>query len=199
MTDTPQPTRKEREAERHRREILDVAAHLFAEHGYHETTMQMVADAAEFSVGYLYKHFQGKEEMYGAMVGFHIAIMDEIIDRFEKEHLPPLEELRATYEAICTHFNDHRDFMRIYHQRLATEAPELVERKQKHHEDMIDIFERAMAAGEMKPVDARVLGSMVQGASQELFHELAERDNERPFDELPDTIFGLMIDPLRIS
>ena len=44
-------TRRERELARHRQEILDAAVHLFAENGFHPTTMQMIAERAEFSVG----------------------------------------------------------------------------------------------------------------------------------------------------
>jgi hypothetical protein len=51
------PSGRDREHARHRREILAAAVRLFAEHGYHETTMQLVAQAADVSVGYLYKHF----------------------------------------------------------------------------------------------------------------------------------------------
>lgn len=195
---TPQPTRKERETERYRCEILDAAVRLFAEHGYHETTMQMIADAAEFSVGYLYKHFPGKEDMYREMVVYHMAVMDEVIAEIEAKDLGPLDELRTTYEAICDHFNHHRDFMRIYHQRLDEGVTELLERKEQHFEKMVEAFTRSMEAGEIRKSDPRLLATVVHGATQELFHELAERDVERPFDDLTDVIFTLIIDPLRI-
>ncbi len=193
----PQPTRREREQAHHRQEILAVAVRLFADRGYHETTMQMVAEASEFSVGYLYKHFPGKEDMYRELMAFHIGRMDAIIGAVETRHLGPLEELHADLVAICTHFNDHRDFMRIYHQHIGANVSVLAERKAAHLEKMVGLFAAAIAAGELRPVDARLLAAAVQGASQELFHELAERDVECPFDELTGTIFALMIDPLR--
>ncbi len=75
MTDpAPQTlTRKEREALRHRSAILEAAESLFAEQGFHATTVQMIADAAEFSVGYLYKHFDGKEDLYRTLVTGHLG------------------------------------------------------------------------------------------------------------------------------
>lgn len=194
-----QPTRKEREAARHRCEILEVAVHQFAENGYHETTMQMIADAAEFSVGYLYKHFPGKDDMYREMVRFHTGIMDEVIAEIENQGLSPLDELRATYEAVCSHFNNHRDFMRIYHQRLDNGVKELMERKEAHFQMMVETFTQAMESGEIRKSDPRLLATAVHGATQELFHELAERDIERPFDGLTDLMFSLIIDPLKTS
>lgn len=190
------PTRKERENARHRREILDVAVHLFAENGFHETTMQMIAADAEFSVGYLYKHFAGKDEMYQEMVQYHIGVMDKVIDEIENSGLAPLAELRATYEAICNHFNNHRDFMRIYHQRLDSGVPLLLERKKMHFEKTVDLFTRSAEAGELKTPDPRLLATVVHGASQELFNEMAGHEVPRPFDGLTQTIFSLIIDPL---
>jgi len=191
------PSRRERELARHRRDILAAAVHLFAENGYHETTMQMIADAAEFSVGYLYKHFPGKEDMYRELVAYHVARMDEILAEERAEHQPPLVELRKIYEATCAHFNDHRDFMRIYHQHIGTGLSCLASRKAQHFAEMTALFSRAVEDGDLRPIDPRLLAAMVQGASQELFHELAGRDVDRPFASLPDTLFSFIIDPLR--
>lgn len=54
-----------------RQAILDVAAALFAEHGYRSTTVRQIADAAGVFSGSLYHHFDSKE-----------AIVDEILSRY---------------------------------------------------------------------------------------------------------------------
>jgi len=89
--------------------------------------------------------------------------------------------------------------MRIYHQHIDPAVCGLKERKQGHFERVVGLFTAAMERGELKPVDARLLAAAVQGASQELFHELAERDVERPFDALPGILFGLVIDGVRVG
>ncbi len=48
-------SRKEREYNRHRREILEVALDLFSEKGLYAVTMVDVAKEAEFSVGTIYE------------------------------------------------------------------------------------------------------------------------------------------------
>ena len=191
-----QLSRREREQARHRREILEAAVRLFADHGYHETTMQMVADAAGYSVGFLYKHFHGKEEMYEEMIAFHVGRMEAIMGQVRSLGLPPLDELRAAFAATCDHFNDHRHYMRIY---LKVDAGRsmLVDRKRRYFAFVADRLQKAVDAGELRPVDAGLLAAMVQGAYQELFHELAGRDVARPFDTLTDTLFAYLIDPLR--
>lgn len=197
MTSNPPPSRREREQARHRREILAAALRQFADNGYHETTMQMIADAAEFSVGYLYKHFAGKEDMYRALLTYHIEKLDAIEAQNSLESLAPLEQLRRSFENVCDHFNNHRDFMRIYHQGIDPSTSGLAQRKKKHFARMVGLFQAAIDRGELRPVDPRLLAAAVQGASHGLFRELAQRDLEKPFEKLPEILFTLLIDGLR--
>jgi AcrR family transcriptional regulator len=190
-------SRREREQARHRREILDAAEHLFAEHGFHETTMQMIAERAEFSVGYLYKHFEGKEEIHRQMVAFHLARLDELIAEVDVLELPPLEDLHRSYQEICRHFNDHRDFMRIFHDQIAGPTEQLMRQKDEHFQKLVSRLEAAVAAGAIRSCDTELLAAAIQGATKELFVLMADRPGDRPFDFLPDILFSLLIDPLR--
>jgi TetR/AcrR family transcriptional regulator len=61
-------SRKERELQRHRWEILRVALKMFSESGFHGVTMQDIARESEFAVGTLYKFFNNKEDLYGALL-----------------------------------------------------------------------------------------------------------------------------------
>ncbi len=61
-------TRKEREREFRRNEILAAAVKFFAQKGFEQTTLDEIADAAEFGKGTLYNYFQNKEEIYTAIL-----------------------------------------------------------------------------------------------------------------------------------
>ncbi len=74
MTEAPTQTR--------RGELLDIAAKLFAERGFKNTTVRDIADAAGILSGSLYHHFDSKE-----------AMVDELLDSFQTE-------LWAEYDAI---------------------------------------------------------------------------------------------------
>ncbi|MCI5125329.1 MAG: TetR/AcrR family transcriptional regulator, partial [Candidatus Electrothrix sp. AR5] len=72
-------SRREREKQQQRKEMLEAAMQLFSEKGYHNASMQEIAEQAEFAVGTLYKFFKNKEEMYKALVTeqadrFHVAL-----------------------------------------------------------------------------------------------------------------------------
>ena len=72
-------TRKKRELLRHRQDILGAALELFSKKGFHNVSMQEIAQKSEFAVGTLYKFFENKEDLYKALVieqsnRFHTAL-----------------------------------------------------------------------------------------------------------------------------
>ncbi|WP_121251206.1 TetR/AcrR family transcriptional regulator [Nocardioides ferulae] len=78
----PAPTRRE--------QLLAIAAGLFAEKGFKNTTVRDIADAAGILSGSLYHHFDSKESM-----------VDEILSSFQ-------EELFAAYDAVLASDDDAR-------------------------------------------------------------------------------------------
>jgi AcrR family transcriptional regulator len=77
-------------SETRREELLGIAAGLFAERGYRNTTVRDIADAAGILSGSLYHHFDSKESM-----------VDEILRSFQ-------EELFGRYDAILASDDDAR-------------------------------------------------------------------------------------------
>lgn len=61
--DQPSNTRRERRVAARRAQILEAAASLFAEKGFHRTTTRDIAEAADVSEGTLYNYFDNKEDM----------------------------------------------------------------------------------------------------------------------------------------
>ena len=82
MTAEPAATRRE--------ELLAIAARLFAEKGFRNTTVRDIADAAGILSGSLYHHFDSKESM-----------VDEILSSFQ-------DELFGQYDAILASDADPR-------------------------------------------------------------------------------------------
>lgn len=111
---TNQPTRRERDKLRQRHEILSSALVLFSEKGYHNVSMQEIAEAAEFAVGTLYKFFQNKEELYRAIVLEQCdAFEDAIIQAIEKPG-DALEKLRNYARTKGEMFRSRLSFVRLF-------------------------------------------------------------------------------------
>ena len=79
MTDTAdRPTATRLPAAERRRQLLDVALEVFAAKGFHETSMNDVAEAAGVTKPVLYQHFESKKALYSELV-------DEMGTRLEGE------------------------------------------------------------------------------------------------------------------
>src|SRR5512143_947910 len=70
-------SRRERRVAARKVQILDAAARLFAEKGFHRTTTKDIAEAADVSEGTLYNYFENKEDML-------LGIMSRLV---ETQHL----------------------------------------------------------------------------------------------------------------
>jgi AcrR family transcriptional regulator len=100
-------TRREREKLRQRDELLAAALELFSAKGYHNVSMQEIAEKAEFAVGTLYKFFRDKEDLYKVLIKtkaeeFH-GVLKEVLKRSDSEDvLSVLKNYVAAKAALLT-------------------------------------------------------------------------------------------------
>ena len=82
-------------AEDRRRQLLEVAAELFAERGFRATTTADLADAAGITEPVLYRHFKSKRDLFITLLD---QVGEEVIDTW-RESLegiePPAERMRV--------------------------------------------------------------------------------------------------------
>lgn len=78
-------SRKERERIFRRKEIMEAAVKFFADKGYNSTTLEEIAGTAEFGKGTLYNYFQGKEEIYKAIVDDVIENLETIVKKADSD------------------------------------------------------------------------------------------------------------------
>lgn len=72
MTSRTAGSRAEQQA-RTRADLLAAAAQVFARHGYHGTSVDMVAEAAGYTKGAVYSNFDRKEELFLALLDMRMA------------------------------------------------------------------------------------------------------------------------------
>ncbi len=110
--------RRERERQRHREEIIEAAVTVFAEKGFHRTTVEDIAAEAEFSVGTLYNFFKSKDELYQSMIDYHfiqlsdeaMAVLDQATDPidFLRKYMQLRIDLCYKYEAFVKLYTRER-------------------------------------------------------------------------------------------
>jgi len=103
MRETPL-SRKEREKLRHREEILETALRLFSENGFHNVSMQEIAEESEFAVGTLYNFFESKEQLF-------VELMKAGIEKIGELLIPILDSKQDEKEKLSEFIRVHVDMI----------------------------------------------------------------------------------------
>jgi AcrR family transcriptional regulator len=101
----PTELRQRMPAAARRRQLLEVALDRFAAKGFHETSMEDIADAAGVTKPVLYQHFQSKQQLYLVLLDtVGEQLLAEVTDRAAAENTPYQQVLagfRAYFEFVC--------------------------------------------------------------------------------------------------
>jgi len=138
------PTRPALRARYDRRqaELIEAAARLFAERGYHATSMQDLTQATGLAAGGLYHYIGSKEQLL-----FRICdeLLEPLLERGREivaHEAPAADHLRQLVRAWLAHVATHRDHMAVFAQvRHAIERePQWrnVRRQRKAFEQLLD-------------------------------------------------------------
>ena len=110
---TQAKTRSRMSAADRREAILDAARNAFADTGYHETSLDAVAERAGVSKALLYEHFASKRELYVAMLEMHVHELVERISGAVAGAEPGEPRMRAGLEAFFGFVEERRGAWRI--------------------------------------------------------------------------------------
>lgn len=84
MDTPPSETRRDRRIERQRREIMDAAAQVFAQKGYAAATTRDIAEACDMGESTLYNYFDGKREIFLAIIQRQAEQIDAVFVEFNR-------------------------------------------------------------------------------------------------------------------
>ena len=76
-------TKKRMTGSNRKQAILEAARPLFAQNGFHGTSVRDIARAADVSEALLYKHFPSKEVMYDEILDYAGAVSDTALDKLK--------------------------------------------------------------------------------------------------------------------
>ena len=156
--------RKEREKLRHREEILAVALKLFSEKGFHNVSMQQIAEESEFAVGTLYKFFEGKESLFAALMGSCARRISDILMPILEEEVDERQRISNYIKAHEQIITDHVSSVRLYLSQNLSSAltvrpdvePETDAVREAIHQKLSDIFKSGIRKDIFKDIDPRM-------------------------------------------
>ena len=106
--------RRERERQRHREEIIAAAVTVFAEKGFHRTTVEDIAAEAEFSVGTLYNFFKSKDELYQSMIEYRFMQLSNEAMAALNQATDPVDFLRKYIQMRIDLCYKYEAFVKLY-------------------------------------------------------------------------------------
>jgi AcrR family transcriptional regulator len=99
-------------------EILEAAKRVFAKKGFHDATVDDVANAAGVAKGTVYLYYRSKQEVYLAALKFGIGQMYAALVEEVNKAATTEEKLKALIVAKLAYFDENRDFFKIFYSEL---------------------------------------------------------------------------------
>ncbi|SFL96333.1 transcriptional regulator, TetR family [Salibacterium qingdaonense] len=136
-----------------RQKILDAAAGLFRNHGFDNTTVQEITEAAQVGKGTFFNHFPTKQSIMQTLAEDRLLQLDEHIDTYRLWKLPFLPKLRAYFSFFLGEYERNRELTRrAWMNLLETDSyvlkkwEELLEEGMKNQDIAPDISLRTWAS-----------------------------------------------------
>jgi len=141
------PTRRE--------ELLAIAAGLFAERGFKNTTVRDIADAAGILSGSLYHHFDSKEAMVDELLDTFQTELWKEYDEIEASALSPRKKLEAVVRASFDAIDHHHSEVAIFQNDAAhlitfDRFSYLADRNNRFRRLWTGLLEAGVEAGELR-------------------------------------------------
>jgi len=91
-----------------RQELIETAIRLFAEHGFHATGIDRIAEAAQISKKTMYNYFRSKEELIVAALRHHDGLFrNHFMKAVNQAAIPPAEQLLAIFDVAHDWFRQN--------------------------------------------------------------------------------------------
>jgi TetR/AcrR family transcriptional regulator, cholesterol catabolism regulator len=181
-----------------RNELTRQAARLFAEQGYHGTSMEDLAAAMGVQKGSLYAHVRSKADLLHEITvdgaeAFHGAL--DAID----ERLPAIEKLRLALRAHLRVVSEQLDiatvFVREWRYLEGQRRDEFIAERRRYEERIRTLFREGVEQSELRTdLDVSVAALVFLSAANWAYTWLQPG---RDTDDLADRFFELLVDGMR--
>lgn len=195
------PTRKERERERRQSEVLEAAEAVFADKGFHDATVQEIAERAEFSVGSLYNMFEGKTELYYKLVEMRAEQYADQVRSSIEGLSDTLQKINAIIEAKIEFFDRNQRFFQIFARATGGEqqGPPLgISRKARaiyrgYMELVGGVLEQGIREGVLVDIDPLLATALVEGMTNAIIGHCVHTGGERLSGVTPEQLQRVLL------
>lgn len=137
-----------------RRQVVDEAARLFDERGYHATSMEDIAATVGIRKPTLYHYFSSKEEILHSIHEEFIELLLARQEQRARTTMPAAQMLLEMMADILELMETHRGHVRVFfehHRELAAPAHAEIAAKRRRYEAMAsELIERGVREGALR-------------------------------------------------
>jgi TetR/AcrR family transcriptional regulator, cholesterol catabolism regulator len=181
-----------------RDELTRQAARLFAEQGYHGTSMEDLAGAMGVQKASLYAHVRSKEDLLHELARSGASAFHEALDGID-ERLPALDKLRLALRAHLRVVGEQLDvatvFVREWRYLEPQRREEFLAERRRYEARIRALFREGVEQSELRTdLDVSAAALVFLSAANWAYTWLKPG---RDTDELADRFFELLLDGMR--
>jgi AcrR family transcriptional regulator len=181
-----------------RNELTRQAARLFAEQGYHGTSMEDLAVAMGVQKASLYAHVKSKEDLLHELARDGAAAFHAALDGID-ERLPAVEKLRLALRAHLRVVSEQLDvatiFVREWRYLEGERREEFLAERRRYEDRIRALFREGVEQSELRTdLDVNVAALLFLSAANWAYTWL---QRGRDTDALADRFFELLVDGMR--
>jgi AcrR family transcriptional regulator len=181
-----------------RTQLTRHAARLFAEHGYHGTSMEDLAVAMGVQKGSLYAHIASKEDLLFEIARDGAEAFQAAIDGID-ERLPAIEKLRLALRAHLRVVAEQLDvatvFVREWRYLQGERGEEFVRERRRYEERIRDLFREGVEQSEFRTdLDVATAALLFLSAANWAYTWLRPGGDT---DALADRFFDVLVEGMR--
>lgn len=158
MSRRPSRTDPDRPA---RAAIVEAAAHLFGEKGYHGTSVRDISNEVGILAGSLYSHIATKQELLAEILRGYSARARAVLEPLEDAPLSTRDKLREVFAIYFRMTAEAPSQARVAVHDFRSLAPDELEASRQRRRDtqaiVVRILEQGVARGEIRPIDPKLV------------------------------------------
>ena len=178
-----------------REQILAIAGRLFAERGYHGTSIRLIAESAELQSATLYSHFRNKSSMFHELIDRYFDALLPALTEAARSGVPAAERLAAMTRCSIVVGQEHRDaFIALSndwrHIRSSAELGDIVERRNRALALWTAVLQDGIAEDAVREADVAngaalwIIYAAITGMVDDRYQDVAGAGNEPPTETL---------------
>ncbi|NPV52955.1 MAG: TetR/AcrR family transcriptional regulator [Firmicutes bacterium] len=170
-----------------RERILDAAQRVFSEKGFHNATVEEIAELASIGKGTVYLYFKSKVEILVSLIESRIEEIKALILQESLKSATLREKVRNIIAIQFDFYSHYKDFLRVFLSEIGEIRGKLGGRLAEARAGLVELIEGILKAeiekGKLRSLAPRIIARALMGATNVVAFEWLVKENRDPDEE----------------